>query len=142
MYERYFNSLGSVLPCDTCKNNYRKNLVELPVGNYLDSRRDLTYWGYLLREKVNDELGVPKENRMTFGDVQKYYESMRSSGCGEGVCSDPMSKKKCKVHYITDREEFGNTVAVSKNWPLVVAIAVLVGIIIILLFTRIRFSRK
>lgn len=135
-YGKYFRSLGAILPCDTCRNNYKKNLEELPIERYLGSRRELTYWGYMLHEKVNNELG--KKDKITYDEVVKHYESMRSSGCGavHGVCSDPGSKRRCRVHYIDDVEDFVNTN--RKNWPLVLAIVVLIIIIIILLFIRIR----
>ena len=139
-YRRYFESLGAVLPCDTCRENYQKNLRDLPLERFLGSRKDLTYWGYLLHEKVNDELGVPKAQRLSFEDVRNYYESMRTQAC-DGVCSDPSSKKRCKVQYITEgKENFENTVF-RKNWPLILAIVILILIRVVRLFARIRPRR-
>ena len=140
-YRIYFQSLGSVLPCDKCRINYKKNLEIHPIEKYLGSRKDLAYWGYLLHEMVNDELGV--KDRLKFEDVWKYYESMRSEGCGGKTCFSPEVKKRCKVQYITDeREEFKNGLFRTKeNWPLILAIVVLLIIIIILSLSKIKVRK-
>jgi hypothetical protein len=141
MFKRYFLSLNAVLPCDSCRKNYKKNLEELPIDKYLGSRRDLVKWGYLLHEKVNDELNVPKDRRLTFEEVWNHYESMRSTGCGtSNTCFDPLTKKKCKVQYIVDdKEEFTNTC--KSTWPFVVAIVILIIIIILMLLSRIKIRK-
>lgn len=137
-YRRYFYALESVLPCDSCRKNYRKNLGELPIDRYLGSRKELAYWGYLLHEMVNDELGV--KERLLFEDVWKHYESMRSEGCSKSnTCFDPTTKKRCKVHYITDKEEFTNSGGCT--WPYMVTIGILVIIVILLVMSKIKIRK-
>ena len=53
-YANFFNSLGHVLPCKYCRNSYNEYISELPVENFLNSRKDLTLWLYLIHNKVND----------------------------------------------------------------------------------------
>ena len=44
------------LPCKYCRKSFKKFLKELPIDNHLDSRDSLTYWLYLIHDKVNKKL--------------------------------------------------------------------------------------
>ena len=58
-YGAFFGSLQRVLPCESCANNYRRHLRELPIEPYLRSGR-LFEWTVLLHNLVNRELGKAK----------------------------------------------------------------------------------
>lgn len=146
-YKSFFENLGGILPCIWCKNNYMKNIKELPIDGYLDSRKKLALWAYKIHNMVNDELNVPQKSRPTFDYVYNLYESMRSPSCGSsgssGVCHDPNSQKKCRVQFLngsTDIRSEGFSASstdcnvFSKYWYFIVIIVILIIVIIVLSF--------
>lgn len=117
-YANFFNSLGHILPCKYCRNSYNEYISELPVENFLNSRKDLTLWLYLIHNKVNDKLGIPACDRPSFEEVEKKYEQYRAKckqttdkersdrlikGC---VVPENGKKKKCLVSIVNDVETF------------------------------------
>ena len=55
-YKRYFQSLGYVLPCSNCAKSYRKFVRMYPIQSYLNSKKNLMYWVYLMHNRVNKKL--------------------------------------------------------------------------------------
>lgn len=55
-YGDFFRSLGGVIPCGTCKDNYVRHLAELPPDPYLASGR-LFEWTVAMHNVVNRETG-------------------------------------------------------------------------------------
>lgn len=78
IYYRFFVYIGQVLPCKFCRESYQKFMSDLPLDNYMGSRKDLSYWLYMIHEKVNDKLSVPDCERPTFEEVAQQYESYRA----------------------------------------------------------------
>ena len=70
-YKRFYKSLGCTLPCKFCARSYRKFMKELDINNFLDSKRNLMYWVYLIHNKVNKKLNVKK--KIPFKTVCKKY---------------------------------------------------------------------
>ena len=114
-YKKFFESLGSVLPCKWCKIHYKENIKELPIDKYLGGRKDLSHWVYLIHNKVNEKTSVPKSSWPSFATVYKLYDGMRSSTCTgikdtktiEQTCNqayDSPVKKRCKVEFNSDLE--------------------------------------
>lgn len=77
-YYMFFKLLGDVLPCRYCRESYKEFFKELDLKQYLESRKDIVRWLYLIHEKVNDKLKVPDCNRITFYEFTKQYESYRA----------------------------------------------------------------
>lgn len=77
-YKTFFEMIGYVLPCKYCRESYVKFMKEIPIDQHLDSRKDLCEWLYLIHNKVNDKLGVPKESIPSFNEVQDFYEQFRA----------------------------------------------------------------
>lgn len=55
-YKQLFENLQFTLPCKYCRLSYQKFLKELPIDAFLRSRKDITYWLYLIHNKVNKKL--------------------------------------------------------------------------------------
>lgn len=55
-YAIFFKSLTSVLPCEKCSMNFKKNIREFPIENYLDSKENLIDWLIKIHNLVNQEL--------------------------------------------------------------------------------------
>lgn len=94
-YRQLFTNFGYTLPCKYCRDSYRQFLRELPLENYLHTRKALVYWLYMVHNKVNNKLRsqgnkVPPDP--TFEQVCNYYEKQRADCGGKGMtCS--ISKK-------------------------------------------------
>ena len=43
-YRQFLIYLQYVLPCESCRRNYSRHLLEMPLDNYLASRYHLLYW--------------------------------------------------------------------------------------------------
>ena len=77
-YRNFFKNVGKILPCRYCRESYDKFYKELPIDNFLDSRKDLCKWFYNMHNKVNNKLGIPKCDIPSFVDIEKQYESYRA----------------------------------------------------------------
>lgn len=73
-YKRFYKSLGCVLPCKNCGKSYREYMKELDIDNFLDNKRSLMYWVYLIHNKVNKKL--KKKTKIPFSQVYKKYTSL------------------------------------------------------------------
>jgi hypothetical protein len=58
-----FNSLKETLPCIYCRQSYSKFLKELPMKDYLASRKSMMRWLYLLHDKVNKKLIAQEQDK-------------------------------------------------------------------------------
>lgn len=78
----FLSNLGNILPCGICGASYESYIKtpELSISRYLNSRADLVHFIYLIHERVNEKLGVPKCDRPSFSEVVKYYNKFRAHG--------------------------------------------------------------
>lgn len=74
-YANFFESLQFILPCESCRNHYVKNLQELPIDPYLGGRKDLSMWVYKLHNLVNKITHKDPKKIPTFEEVYKKYNS-------------------------------------------------------------------
>lgn len=51
-----FYILQDTLPCIFCRRSYQQFFKELPIKSYMDTRLNLMYWLYLIKDKVNTKL--------------------------------------------------------------------------------------
>ena len=76
LYRDYYMGFLDNLPCALCNSSFNRFWRELPIENFLDSKKDLIMWVYLLKTKVNRKLseqGVLKRNP-TFASVLNKYK--------------------------------------------------------------------
>lgn len=57
LYRDFYMSAGKVLPCDLCKEHYRRNIKIHPIN--LRSNKTLTMWINRLHNHVNEAKGKP-----------------------------------------------------------------------------------
>jgi len=77
-FRTFFEALGFVLPCEACRESYRKLIVtgsNKLTDEALESRDTLTLWLYNLHQSVNSKLGVNYD--VSYSDVVETYESFR-----------------------------------------------------------------
>jgi len=76
-YMNYFKSLGNVLPCSYCRNNYKENIKKLSFNkSVFKNRETLSKWVFKLHELVNKNLG--KKSGLTYNIVRDRYEHFRA----------------------------------------------------------------
>jgi hypothetical protein len=51
-----FAGLQYTLPCIYCRRSYKQYFKELPISSFMNSRLELMYWLYLIKDKVNQKL--------------------------------------------------------------------------------------
>ena len=76
-YKRLFEDLQFTLPCKYCRRSFKRFLKQLPIDDYLDSRESLTYWLYLIHDKVNQKL-IKQEHKALaerIEDISRKYQS-------------------------------------------------------------------
>lgn len=55
-YIELFTNFKYTLPCKYCRDSYETFLAKHNVENYLNSRKKITYWLYLIHNEVNKKL--------------------------------------------------------------------------------------
>ena len=79
--EQLFENLKYTLPCKYCRQSYKEFLEELPLRDYLNSRRDLAYWLYEIHNKVNNKLRQQEIKAVTsfFNDLEQHVKTKKIS---------------------------------------------------------------
>jgi hypothetical protein len=84
IYGMFYNNLKYVLPCKYCRTSLTGFMEELPIENYMSSKKKLTKWMYLIHNKVNDKLRKQKlltEPNPTLKEVDKIYNELIKTKC-------------------------------------------------------------
>lgn len=134
-YYRFMRSLGDVLPCRYCRENYTGNVQALNFGPHHFKNRDtFSRYVYNLHEHVNTMLG--KTSHLTYEKVRRRYENFRSrcladptqAACAAGApapapdapvekgCTEPLhgTKSKC-IMRIVPKESTHRTFAMDQK---------------------------
>ena len=88
----FFETIGHIFPCIYCRESYQRFIKELPIDNFLDSRRKLANWLYQIHNKVNKKLGVPSCDIPSFNEVYGRYETYRAQ-CEKTTRKDRKERK-------------------------------------------------
>ena len=68
----YFSLLQKLLPCPSCKDNYKKHLVKYPLNNRLKTKKDVVSWLVDIHNEVNK---MNNKSIMSYKDVITYYKN-------------------------------------------------------------------
>lgn len=88
--KEFFESIGYIFPCKYCRESYQQFIKELPIDDFLSTRKKLARWLYRIHNKVNKKLGVPKCEIPTFREVYDRYEEYRA------VCTQTTSAERSR----------------------------------------------
>lgn len=105
-YKLFLISLGYVLPCCYCRNNYRKNLVSAGFNDgVLRTRSSFSRFIFRLHNTVNGMLN--KDVDLTYEQVRDMYEHFRArcdsnTDAKELGCTNPVAgvKTKCVLKIV------------------------------------------
>ena len=73
----FINSLGYVLPCIKCRNNFKIHLTKFPLTDkVLETKQNLVYWLIDIHNCVND---IKKTKKLSYaeglGNLLEHYEN-------------------------------------------------------------------
>ncbi len=66
----FYTSLAFLLPCVHCRRSYRQFIRLIDLGDYL-KQRNVVQWIWTLKERVNDKLGKPPQQRLDLAMFQR-----------------------------------------------------------------------
>lgn len=127
-YYRFVLSIGDVLPCIHCRNNFKNNLRDVGFSKRcFKDRKHFSRFMFDLHNQVNRMLGKNEES--SFRKVRERYEHFRSRCIDdlqsstpvkqENGCIEPMYGKKSKcVIRIVPKNSKHRTFAVDKDCKL------------------------
>jgi len=72
-----FNALVHLLPCPVCRSHYREIVQRSPVETWLDNRKSLVEWVWMVHNQVNVKLNKPEISLIEF---YKRYNEMAERG--------------------------------------------------------------
>lgn len=82
-YMSFFRSVGHVLPCGKCRDNYNESVG--PTGKFhitpavFKSRNTLSRWLYRLHNHINSRTTPPKPKHASYEAVRDRYEAFRAT---------------------------------------------------------------
>ena len=123
----FFKEFPHVLPCKYCRESFIKFSKELPITDYLKSRKDLCYWLYTMHNKVNKKLNIPKSQIPSFDKICQKFEQYRAqcnidkTGCVHGL--KDYTSKKCELNIVPiekgniyeNNKKIDNIISMSDN---------------------------
>ena len=117
-YKNFIINLKYVLPCGKCRENFRKNLKQLPLNmTNMKSRYTFSKYVYNLHEVVNKML--KKKSNLSYNEVRDRYENFRArcpkkeyiteniKTIKEKGCIEPLngSKSKCVLKLVPESDK-------------------------------------
>jgi hypothetical protein len=94
-YYKYFESLGSILPCPSCAESYKIYFKQIPINDYLNDTYGITFWLYIIHYIVNKKLS---KDTPPFLDVVKIYYPNKSN------CPSEVNTAKCTAKPIKNND--------------------------------------
>jgi len=70
--KEFYNAFVYMLPCPICRDHLGEILKVIPVDSWLDNRKSLTEWTWMLHNQVNQKLGKSAITQEQF--FQRYRE--------------------------------------------------------------------
>jgi len=129
-YKKFMMSVGDILPCRYCRENYKNNLKHINFGEHsFNSRLTFSRAIYRLHEEVNRMLN--KKSHLSYNEVRARYENFRARcnlkdlreittnenkelGCTEPQHSIPKHKCELVIKPLTKHNE-GDSIKFDKN---------------------------
>jgi hypothetical protein len=94
-YLKFFKSIGGILPCRYCRENFKKNIKKIPLTlATMKTRETFSRWLYNLHEEINKMLG--KKSNLSYNDIRDRYELFRARCINDKLGSKKNKNKKSK----------------------------------------------
>lgn len=122
-YMDFIKSLQYVLPCGSCRENFKKNIKSKDCKlnmSVMKNRESISRWFNKLHNTINKQIG--KKLNVKYEDSRDFYEQFRArcskpKGKQHGGCSEPYHKgiKSKTVLRIIPRKSKQPTIKVDKK---------------------------
>lgn len=76
-YEQFFNSIGSVLPCESCRAHYQEFGERNPLKNALGGKSELVSWVFDAHNNANRLLNKPVFTHSQF--IEKHIKPLKEA---------------------------------------------------------------
>lgn len=127
----FFELLGYILPCQQCRENYKKKFYNLDLMASLDTREDFIKWVYNLHDLVNQHLG---KKSPSLESVKETYQKLVKNSCLNSCTNNDIY---CKVELIGTNgdqiEKYTNSTFNEGKINNVLLILLIITIIIIII---------
>jgi len=85
-YLCFLNSLRDLLPCETCRLNFKKTLINIPPDSYLSNNNDTFWYSYIIHDAVNkhctsDSGEIVLKESPRFEEIKHYYFNSLGKDC-------------------------------------------------------------
>jgi hypothetical protein len=114
-YRTFFNTLPTILPCSTCRQNLNKHMEKLSLEQALINKKSLVKWLISIHNETNIALGKPI---ISYDEFIEIYKQLYSQS------------KTNKIELFTNTISHNN----NQNNIYCLSFAIILGIIIIALF--------
>jgi hypothetical protein len=110
-YKTFLNLVGDVLPCNICRDSYKKYIKELPMNDRVMScRKNLVMWFFKIHNKVNKKLGCRVLTQPQLNKKYAYYEKFRAvkcspdlGGCIKSAANIKVPKRTKVITFVDER---------------------------------------
>lgn len=111
-YIKFFELVGSTIPCKHCRISYKGFFKELSIEKYMKKKDfGLVEWVYLLKEKVNDKLKKQEEEALEKG----FHETLKSYKTTDPKFWKAFREKAQKIIYTKSSPEYVDVLEKYKN---------------------------
>jgi len=115
IFTTFFQNFGEILPCSSCGENFKKNLMAIQFHPIIDliSRTAFAKCVWRLHNEVNRQLG--KDVFVSFEDMNIFYEQLRASDCDENSCSLTKFQPRCIIRFVPYKETDKVTISIDEK---------------------------
>jgi hypothetical protein len=93
-YNDFFTSVQYILPCEKCREHYKKHLNNFPISISLDNKESLVQWLFNLHNQVNISLN---KDVMSYDAFKEKYRKIYSPNLLEKIESPINDNKNGKI---------------------------------------------
>ena len=73
----FFKTLGNILPCMVCRENYKNHFIKHPLRKQLKNKKDLQQWLVTIHNEVNK---IHKKKKFTHKEFKELYDKIYEKG--------------------------------------------------------------
>ena len=99
-YKYFFESLDKILPCIVCRKNYKKHITQLPIDNFLHSRRNLVEWLINIHNQTNIMHNKPTmEYDQVIDNFKKIYKKNNDNDINDKDNTNKVGKENNNMYF-------------------------------------------
>lgn len=97
-YKTFLKLLGDILPCNLCRDSYKKYIKECPMTDrVMSKRKNLVMWFFKIHNKVNKKLNCKVLNKAQLDKKYLYFEKFRAVKCSNELGGCLKSANNIKI---------------------------------------------